>query len=143
MKRSAIQEHTRKIRKEAEALGPAKDLSCVSWEELKSEKIATYYVRAITDGVRRSRFPTGKDKGPLTHALEYLLDHPYELPDLKVAQLENFIKAMGFDQHAPIVIPGAEHPDEEAVERWQKPLSDFHVTYAGEAARAAKAAGRR
>ena len=141
VRRSAIQERaTKELRHEAETSGPATDLSCQSWNLSNEEHIPDFYVRDIPAGICRSRFPTGLDKGALTYALEYLLDHPDEWPDLRVTQLEQFVRNKGFDRHDPVISPGGEHPDKEALKRWKRPLTKYRVTYAGDAVKAAKAA---
>lgn len=49
----------------------------------------------LADGVRRDAFPTGPDKGPLTWAIEYALDHD-ECEDMMLNDLKEFIWTMCF-----------------------------------------------
>jgi hypothetical protein len=82
---------------------PSTDLTCGAWTPPPQKKgviLVDYYIRDLAMGVQRKKFPQGPDKGGLTLATEYVLDHPFDIQcqKLKLSGLEGFIKAMGIGQ---------------------------------------------
>jgi hypothetical protein len=54
-----------------------------------------YYIRDLAAGVPRANFPTGPDKGPLTHTIEHALDYK-TYSGLKLSDVEAFSWARCF-----------------------------------------------
>ncbi|KAF1954435.1 hypothetical protein CC80DRAFT_506448 [Byssothecium circinans] len=101
---------------------PSTVFSCQNWTPPEKLRLMNYHVLDLAEGVLRSEFPTGVDKGPLTYAIEFARDHPTapEVDRLMLNGLPQFIQEKGFDNCIPSLglnITSAAHPDVEACER--------------------------
>ena len=94
---------------------PYTNLTCGSWSPSlkKNVTLVDYYVRELGTGLRRDRLPQGLDKGSLTLAVEYVLDHlsDPQCLTLKLSGLAEFVEAKGLSQ--PSYPPASidPHPD--------------------------------
>ena len=85
-----------------------------------------YYVRDIPEGIRREQFPVGADAGPLTWAIEYILDHP-KYGHLTIGDLPSFIPPGILQERGPFVGPHGSNPDMEAFRRHEPQMKAYRV----------------
>ncbi|KAF1954436.1 hypothetical protein CC80DRAFT_550461 [Byssothecium circinans] len=85
------------------------DYTCSGWAPpdsfTKSGTLMDYYLEDVANGVPRENFPTGLDKGPLTWAVEHVLDNQDHT--LKLSGMSQFVQKMGLDQHFAVLGMGA------------------------------------
>ncbi|KAF2245381.1 hypothetical protein BU26DRAFT_67875 [Trematosphaeria pertusa] len=120
----------RKVRRRApkDTCTPVTDFSFRNWTPpvLRgwNKKLTTYFVGDLAAGVPRANFPQGADKGPLTCAIEYVLDHP-AWNWLELSDIEWFIPLKGFHRHALRLVPNGPNPDAQAHTRHENALKGY------------------
>ncbi|CAO2653664.1 Nn.00g030750.m01.CDS01 [Neocucurbitaria sp. VM-36] len=105
---------------------PKAKFTCEDWTPPPSfdRKLIPYYVRDIPEGVRREHFPVGADAGPLTWAIEHVLDHP-EYSHLTIGDLPSFIPTAIIEEYSPCVRSDGLNPDVEAFRRHEPHLKAY------------------
>lgn len=104
------------------------DFTCRNWKQPKlsgwDNKLIDYYVVDLSIGVRRNLFPKGRDRGPLTCAIEYVLDHPrYQW--VKLTDLDWLCLTKGFIRPWEQNDQADKNPDKAALERHEKDIKEF------------------
>ncbi|KAH3905970.1 hypothetical protein HBI56_161230 [Parastagonospora nodorum] len=99
--------------------------SCDSWTPPSVPRLIDYHVRHLVTGVSRTEFPSGADRGPVTAAIEYFLDHPEHLM-LKLGEMESFVAHFGLDIGTALVRPGSGlNLDRDAIGRLEPQLNKY------------------
>jgi len=99
--------------------------SCDSWTAPGALHLIDYHVRHLATGVGRNEFPSGADRGPVTAAIEYVLDHPEHLM-LKLGEVEEFVAQFGLDTGTTFVSPASGlNLDRDAIGRLERQLTVY------------------
>jgi len=91
----SIKESFEMVRNEKRMAAP--DYTCEEWTPPwttiwgQNKYLIDYYVEDLPAGVPRAHFPKGDDKGALTWAVEYVLDHPEHWGPVKLSQVLGLI----------------------------------------------------
>lgn len=108
----SIKESFEMVRNEKWMAAP--DYTCEEWTPPwtkiwgQNKHLIDYYVKDLAAGVPRAHFPKGDDKGALTWAVEYVLDHPEHWGPVKLSQVLDLIHVKWFMLRQPFTgTPGA------------------------------------
>jgi hypothetical protein len=97
------------------------------WKAPENLDLVDYRLRYVSVGVVRSEFPSGLDRGPLTQAIEYTLDHE-EHKYLRLSDVVRLIHEQEFDTTSAFVTTSLGlSPDEEAIRRLKPALERYRI----------------